>query len=101
MTGEITLRGAVLPVGGIKEKLLGAHRGGVKRVIIPALNKRALVDVPATILKELEILPVSRLDEVFQHAFRTSPFLDAPAAPSHLAEPAPADGAEDVLRSFL
>ena len=64
MTGEITLRGNVLPVGGIKEKVLAAHRAGIKRVIIPERNKKDLIDVPEEIKKEMEILGVKRMDEV-------------------------------------
>ncbi|MSP16806.1 MAG: endopeptidase La [Myxococcales bacterium] len=64
MTGEITLRGSVLPVGGIKEKLLAAHRAGVKRVIIPERNVKDLVDVPEQARRELEIVAVKRMDEL-------------------------------------
>ena len=56
MTGEITLRGNVLPIGGIKEKLLAAHRAGIKRVIIPERNMKDLIDVPEEVKKEMEIL---------------------------------------------
>lgn len=68
MTGEITLRGQVLEIGGLKEKLLAAHRAGIKRVIIPADNEKDLYDVPKTVLKELEIFPVAHVDEVLQLA---------------------------------
>ncbi len=64
MTGEITLRGEVLPIGGLKEKLLAAHRGGIKTVLIPIDNKKDLADMPANILEGLEIIPVSHADEV-------------------------------------
>jgi ATP-dependent Lon protease len=64
MTGEITLRGNVLPVGGIKEKLLAAHRAGIKRVILPERNKKDIVDVPDEVKKDLEIIHVTRMDEV-------------------------------------
>jgi ATP-dependent Lon protease len=64
MTGEITLRGNVLPVGGIKEKLLAAHRAGIKRVILPERNKKDIVDVPDEVKRDLEILHVTRMDEV-------------------------------------
>jgi ATP-dependent Lon protease len=66
MTGEITLRGKVLPIGGLKEKLLAAHRGGIKTVIIPEENEKDLVDIPKVILKKLEIHPVSTVDEVLK-----------------------------------
>jgi len=68
MTGEITLRGRVLPIGGLKEKILAAHRGGIQRVIIPKENEKDLKDIPKTISKELEILPVEHMDEVLTHA---------------------------------
>ena len=68
MTGEITLRGRVLPIGGIKEKILAAHRGGVKKVLIPKENKKDLKDIPPTVLKELEIVLVEHMDEVLPHS---------------------------------
>jgi ATP-dependent Lon protease len=68
MTGEITLRGNVLPVGGIKEKVLAAHRAGVKRVILPERNVKDLVDVPDEVREELDIHPVKRLDEAIDVA---------------------------------
>jgi len=64
MTGEITLRGRVLPVGGIKQKLLAAHRGGIKEVLIPARNKRDLDDIPAAILDQLKVTLISTVEEV-------------------------------------
>ena len=68
MTGEITLRGRVLPIGGLKEKLLAAHRGGITTVIIPEDNKKDLADMPANITKSLEIHPVRWIDEVLDIA---------------------------------
>ena len=68
MTGEITLRGVVLPIGGLKEKLLAAHRAGIKRVLIPIENKKDLIDVPKTILDRIEIIPVKNVDEVLKVA---------------------------------
>ena len=68
MTGEITLRGLVLPIGGLKEKLLAAHRAGIKKVLIPVENKKDLVEVPKTILKSIEIIPVKNVDEVLDVA---------------------------------
>jgi len=73
MTGEITLRGQVLPIGGLKEKLLAAHRGGIKQVIIPAENEKDLVDIPKNILRKLEIHPVSAIDEVLKIALTEMP----------------------------
>ncbi|KAG8057550.1 hypothetical protein GUJ93_ZPchr0002g24812 [Zizania palustris] len=69
MTGEMTLRGLVLPVGGIKDKVLAAHRYGIKRVILPERNLKDLAEVPAPILSGLEILLVKRIEEVLDHAF--------------------------------
>ncbi len=68
MTGEITLRGIVLPIGGLKEKLLAAHRAGIKKVLIPIENKKDLAEVPKTILDSMEILPVKNVDEVLKVA---------------------------------
>jgi len=68
MTGEITLRGIVLPIGGLKEKLLAAHRAGIKKVLIPLENKKDLIEVPKTILETMEILPVKNVDEVLKVA---------------------------------
>ena len=73
MTGEITLRGLVLPIGGLKEKLLAAHRAGIKKVLIPVENKKDLVEVPKTILENIEILTVKNVDEVLKVAL-TKPF---------------------------
>ena len=68
MTGEITLRGLVLPIGGLKEKLLAAHRAGIKTVLIPIENKKDLVEVPKTILESMDIIPVKNVDEVLKVA---------------------------------
>ena len=68
MTGEITLRGVVLPIGGLKEKLLAAHRAGIKKALIPIENKKDLIDVPKTILDRIEIIPVKNVDEVLKVA---------------------------------
>jgi ATP-dependent Lon protease len=73
MTGEITLRGEVLRIGGLKEKLLAAHRGGIKTVIIPAGNERDLKDIPDNIKEDLEIKPVHWIDEVLQIALTHMP----------------------------
>ena len=67
MTGEITLRGRVLPIGGLKEKILAAHRGGIERVIIPEENRRDLRDIPKRVRKAITVIPVSHMDEVLMH----------------------------------
>ena len=68
MTGEITLRGLVLPIGGLKEKLLAAHRAGIKKVLIPFENQKDLIDIPEVIKKNVEIISVKNIDEVLKHA---------------------------------
>ena len=73
MTGEITLRGQVLPIGGLKEKLLAAHRGGIKKVLIPHENKRDLKEIPANIIGDIEIIPVKWIDEVLDVALAQRP----------------------------
>jgi ATP-dependent Lon protease len=73
MTGEITLRGLILPIGGLKEKLLAAHRAGIKKVLIPVENKKDLIEVPKTILNSMEVIPVKNVDEVLKVAL-TKPF---------------------------
>ncbi|KAK4262504.1 hypothetical protein QN277_028057 [Acacia crassicarpa] len=69
MTGEMTLRGLVLPVGGVKDKVLAAHRYGIKRVILPERNLKDLVEVPSSVLENLEILLAKRVEDVLEHAF--------------------------------
>jgi ATP-dependent Lon protease len=73
MTGEVTLRGRVLPIGGLKEKLLAALRGGLKIVLIPEENAKDLADIPDNVKNGLEIIPVSRMDEVIKHALIRQP----------------------------
>ncbi|AQX19530.1 endopeptidase La [Bartonella sp. WD16.2] len=68
MTGEITLRGRVLPIGGLKEKLLAALRGGIKKVLIPEENAKDLIDIPDDVKNNMEIIPVSHVSEVLKHA---------------------------------
>ncbi|MBW0145246.1 endopeptidase La [Sphingomicrobium clamense] len=68
MTGEVTLRGRVLPIGGLKEKLLAALRGGIKTVLIPAENEKDLAEIPDNVKEKLDILPVAHVDEVLAHA---------------------------------
>ncbi|HCR85305.1 MAG TPA: endopeptidase La, partial [Alphaproteobacteria bacterium] len=68
MTGELTLRGMVTPIGGLKEKLLAAVRGGIKTVLIPEKNVKDLEDIPDAIKNAVEIIPVSKVDEVLKYA---------------------------------
>ncbi len=78
MTGEITLRGRVFPIGGLKEKLLAALRGGVKKVLIPIENEKDLAEIPDNVKSGMEIIPVETIDQVLEHvlARRVVPFLD-------------------------
>src|SRR5262245_25767265 len=73
MTGEITLRGEVLPIGGLKEKLLAAHRGGIETVLIPADNEKDLAEIPKNIKEKLNIVPVKWIDEVIELALQQTP----------------------------
>jgi ATP-dependent Lon protease len=82
MTGEITLRGRVLPVGAIRDKVLAAHRAGIRRVIIPRDNQQDLQEVPAEVRQQMEVLLVSHMDEVLAAALH----------PEAQEEPAPAAG---------
>jgi ATP-dependent Lon protease len=86
MTGEITLRGEVLPIGGLKEKLLAAHRGGIKTVLIPDENEKDLVEIPDNIKGNLDIRPVKWIDEVLGVALTQQPMpqqsAEAPGAAS-------------------
>jgi len=68
MTGEVTLRGRVLPIGGLKEKLLAALRGGIRTVLIPGENEKDLVEIPTSVKEALEIIPVTHVDEVLTRA---------------------------------
>src|SRR5947209_4447222 len=92
MTGEITLRGRVLPIGGLKEKLLAAQRGGIKTVLIPEENAKDLLEINESIKKGLEIIPVSRMDEVLTRALTRRPepivWEEAAAKPVDVPEPA-------------
>jgi len=73
MTGEITLRGEVLPIGGLKEKLLAAHRGGIKTVLIPKDNERDLEEIPDNVIADLKVIPVQWIDEVLRVALEKEP----------------------------
>lgn len=78
MTGEITLRGRILPVGGVREKVLAAHRVGIKTVILPEKNLKDLIDVPRTVRTELKIVPVKHMDEVLELAIAPGAIVDPP-----------------------
>jgi ATP-dependent Lon protease len=71
MTGEITLRGRILPIGGLKEKILAAHRGGVRKVLIPFENKKDIEEIPKKILKKVELILVKHMDEVLKESLVT------------------------------
>jgi ATP-dependent Lon protease len=100
MTGEITLRGEVLPIGGLKEKLLAAHRGGIDTVLIPADNEKDLVEIPKNIKDKLTILPVKWIDEVLEFALQHKPSPtreEESANKKHDAETEDAEKSEVVL----
>jgi ATP-dependent Lon protease len=88
MTGEITLRGQVLPIGGLKEKLLAAHRGNIKTVVIPMENERDLKEIPDNIKADLQIKPVKWIDEVLQIALQYMPTPTVDAKSENLVKPA-------------
>ncbi len=91
MTGEITLRGEVLAIGGLKEKLLAALRGGIVKVLIPKDNEKDLADVPEDVKQRLDIQPVQWIDEVFQHALTALPGALATPVTAADTPPAPAE----------
>jgi len=99
MTGEITLRGEVLPIGGLKEKLLAAHRGGISKVLIPAENEKDLVEIPKNIKDKLEIVPVRWIDQVMEHALVSQPHPDGAKKGKKSEKPADDKKSEDVVRS--
>jgi ATP-dependent Lon protease len=100
MTGEITLRGEVLPIGGLKEKLLAAHRGGITTVLIPDENKKDLAEIPKNIKDKLEIVPVKWIDEVLEHALAHMPLPEASKKDAEAESKSPADESksEDIVR---
>jgi ATP-dependent Lon protease len=90
MTGEITLRGKVLPIGGLKEKILAAIRAGIKTVIIPSQNEKDLVEIPKVILKKIQIIPVNEVEEVLKIALEGFPPGAAQPAPKKKSGRGPA-----------
>jgi ATP-dependent Lon protease len=100
MTGEITLRGEVLPIGGLKEKLLAAHRGGITTVLIPDENKKDLAEIPKNIKDKLSIVPVKWIDEVLEHALTHMPVPEAAKGDDEAESKSPSEESksEDIVR---
>jgi ATP-dependent Lon protease len=95
MTGEITLRGRVLPIGGVREKLLAAHRAGLKIVMLPQKNMKDLVDVPKRVRTDLKIIPVEHMDQVLEVALYPEPVVQPPRPRKRPEELQPQDGEEE------
>jgi ATP-dependent Lon protease len=91
MTGEITLRGEVLPIGGLKEKLLAAHRGGLSIVLIPQENEKDLAEIPKNIKDKLTIVPVKWIDEVLEHALQHMPLPETQSKDANADSKTPAE----------
>ena len=68
MTGEVTLRGRVLPIGGLKEKALAAHRAGIRTILLPQDNEKEIIEIPESVRAEMTFIPVSHMDQVLEHA---------------------------------
>jgi ATP-dependent Lon protease len=98
MTGEITLRGEILPIGGLKEKLLAAHRGGIGTVLIPWENEKDLVEIPKNIKDKLNIVPVRWIDEVLEHSLQHLPIPQAKALAEDKKKSKPVDVEEEGAR---
>ena len=100
MTGEITLRGEVLPIGGLKEKLLAAHRGGIETVLIPHENEKDLAEIPKNIKDKLNILPVKWIDEVLEHALQHMPVPESKSKgkKDESLEPSKGQKSTDIVR---
>ena len=100
MTGEITLRGEVLPIGGLKEKLLAAHRGGISTVLIPHENEKDLAEIPKNIKDKLAIVPVKWIDEVLDHALQHLPLPEAQSkgSESESKSPSKEQKTDDTVR---
>ena len=94
MTGEITLRGRVLPVGGVREKVLAAHRAGLKTIVLPERNLKDLIDVPRAVRESLTIVPVTRMEEVLEVALH--PFIEPPKRFNHLLQKPKANSEEEA-----
>ena len=100
MTGEITLRGEILPIGGLKEKLLAAHRGGIEKVLIPQENEKDLAEIPKNIKDKLTIVPVKWIDQVLEHALVHVPLPETPKDGEKTEPKSPSEEqkAEDISR---
>ena len=100
MTGEITLRGEILPIGGLKEKLLAAHRGGISTVLIPHENEKDLVEIPKNIKDKLAIVPVKWIDQVLEHALTHMPMPEASKGEDKAEAKSPAEEpkSKDIVR---
>jgi len=98
MTGEITLRGKVLAIGGLKEKLLAAMRGGIRTVIIPEENRKDLADLPKAVTQGLKIIPAKWIDEVLGIALERAP-TPAPASASGEGEVKVRDGSKTITQT--
>ena len=100
MTGEITLRGEILPIGGLKEKLLAAHRGSISTVLIPQENEKDLAEIPKNIKDKLTIIPVKWIDQVLQHALTRMPLPEEKSQSTNTPaeKPASEPKGEDVVR---
>lgn len=99
MTGEITLRGEILAIGGLKEKLIAAHRGGIKTVLIPHENAKDLIEIPENVKSDLQIIPVRWIEEVLERALSRLPLpIEAADAAVPIKEGKEATG-ETALRS--
>jgi ATP-dependent Lon protease len=97
MTGEITLRGEVLPIGGLKEKLLAAHRGGIKTVLIPEDNIKDLKEIPINIKSKLKIQPVKWIDQVLELALEHRPEI----LPSPIQNTLPSVSEDNVAKAII